>query len=115
GAKVRSQPAEVPKKEPALASSKVATEADADTSEIPIHELEYEPIRPAPVYVTPVASDLPWDEPTKPQPPEPMEHPEHDLPSTELLHEAPGKSAYDSLELKDIAVRIKSSSKSSTC
>jgi DNA segregation ATPase FtsK/SpoIIIE, S-DNA-T family len=81
---------------------------EPDPDEIPIHELEYDPPRVAPVYVEPTPPDLPWEEAKKPEPTAPKEHPEYLLPSTELLHEAPGKSPYDSIELKDIAVRIKS-------
>ncbi|HLK20290.1 MAG TPA: DNA translocase FtsK 4TM domain-containing protein [Bryobacteraceae bacterium] len=78
--------------------------------EIPIHTLEYEP-PPA------RAEDPPPPEPAAPAPgltrgrfktaPEVTEHPEYRLPSTELLNEIPGRTAYDSLELKEIASRIK--------
>ena len=36
------------------------------------------------------------------------EHPDYRLPSTELLNEVPGRSPYDTQELKEIARRIKS-------
>src|SRR6202011_4257699 len=39
---------------------------------------------------------------------EAAQHPEYHLPSTELLNEVPSKNPYDSLELKEIAARIKS-------
>ena len=97
----------------------VATPANRESAggpeEIPIHELEYAPPRPEPVYVgapvesaQPAPPDLPWETSQPSQPPSPKEHPDYHLPSTELLHEAPPKSAFDSLELKDIAARIKS-------
>ena len=90
----------------------VADEQESPLDEIPIHELEYEPSRPEPVYIGAPAEiappDLPWETAKTPAPPGPKEHPEYRLPSTELLHEAPPKSAFDSLELKDIAARIKS-------
>jgi DNA segregation ATPase FtsK/SpoIIIE, S-DNA-T family len=78
--------------------------------EIPIHTLEYQT---PPTEVAPV----PWESSTpapvraresRPLAPEVTEHPEYRLPSTELLNEIPGRNAYDSLELKEIAVRIKS-------
>src|SRR5262249_51352794 len=43
----------------------------------------------------------------RPAAPEVTEHPEYRLPSTELLNEIPGRNAYDSIELKEIAGRIK--------
>jgi S-DNA-T family DNA segregation ATPase FtsK/SpoIIIE len=83
--------------------------------EIPIHTLEYEP----PQFL----SRPPWEEaaPT-PQPeakpvrkreakafvPEMTEHPAYRVPSTELLNEVPARNPFDSLELKEIAARIKS-------
>ncbi len=81
--------------------------------EIPIHALEYEPQ---------FLSRPPWEEP-KPeaQAPEPVrkreskkpapevtEHPAYRVPSTELLNEVPPRNPFDSLELKEIAARIKS-------
>ncbi len=38
----------------------------------------------------------------------PREHPEYQLPPTDLLNEPSGRSAFDELELKEIAARIKS-------
>ena len=81
--------------------------------EIPIHELEYQP---------PPSSDRPpWEERTPepiPEPapvrkakrpaPEMTEHPAYRLPSTALLNEVPARNPFDSLELKEIAARIKS-------
>ncbi len=79
--------------------------------EIPIHTLEYESPRP------------PWEERTPPPEPEPKlvrkreskklapevtEHPAYRVPSTELLNEVPARNPFDSLELKEIAGRIKS-------
>jgi S-DNA-T family DNA segregation ATPase FtsK/SpoIIIE len=39
--------------------------------------------------------------------PEVTEHPEYRLPATDLLNEIPGRNSYDSIELKEIATRIK--------
>ncbi len=103
--------------EEALDATPGARELESDPDEIPIHELAHEPSRPDPVYIgAPVESahvgaaapDLPWETAKTAQPPSPKEHPDYHLPSTELLHEAPAKSQFDSLELKDIAARIKS-------
>jgi len=93
--------------------------------EIPIHEFQYEAPEPEPSPVRP-----PWERPVPepaPQPipepaaaPEPVAvrrrkpapevtaHPAYRLPSTELLNEVPARNPFDSLELKEIAARIKS-------
>jgi S-DNA-T family DNA segregation ATPase FtsK/SpoIIIE len=82
--------------------------------EIPIHALEYEP----PEFL----SRPPWEEPQPEAPaPEPVrkreskkpapevtEHPAYRTPSTELLNEVPARNPFDSMELKEIAARIKS-------
>jgi DNA segregation ATPase FtsK/SpoIIIE, S-DNA-T family len=81
--------------------------------EIPIHALEYE----TPQFL----SRPPWEEPRpEPEPkpvrkrearvpvPEVTEHPAYRVPSTELLNEVPARNPFDSLELKEIAARIKS-------
>jgi S-DNA-T family DNA segregation ATPase FtsK/SpoIIIE len=109
----RGQPATAIPEEMVQADTSSAPSASlADPDEIPIHELEDEPSRPEPVYIGAAAEtilpDLPWESAKTPVPPGPKEHPEYHLPSTELLHEAPPKSPFDSLELKDIAARIKS-------
>ncbi|HMD48420.1 MAG TPA: DNA translocase FtsK 4TM domain-containing protein, partial [Bryobacteraceae bacterium] len=79
--------------------------------EIPIHTLEYESSRP------------PWEAPAPPPEPEPKavrkreskklapemtDHPAYRVPSTDLLNEVPARNPFDSLELKEIASRIKS-------
>ncbi len=84
--------------------------------EIPIHELEYQPPPPS-------SSRPPWEVAApEPEPapvpvrrreaqklaPEITEHPAYLLPSTALLNEVPGRNPFDSLELKEIAARIKS-------
>jgi len=81
--------------------------------EIPIHELEYQAPPPS-------SSRPPWEEPIRePEPapapvrkrkpaPEMTEHPAYLLPSTGLLNEVPARNPFDSLELKEIAARIKS-------
>ena len=81
-----------------------------EEQEIPIHTLEPEPppmpARPVLLESTPVLefrTRAPWDEP-----PEPKPHPEYHLPATELLNEIPGRNPYDSIELKEIAARVKS-------
>ena len=83
--------------------------------DIPIHELEYQP--------PPSFSRPPWEdsipEPApEPEPapvrksrkpaPEITEHPAYRSPSTELLNEVPARNPFDSIELKEIAARIKS-------
>jgi S-DNA-T family DNA segregation ATPase FtsK/SpoIIIE len=89
-----------------------AENAPARQEEIPIQELQYEPppqdLLPAPVTVEAVAVEEPRRvrEPRRPAL-EMVEHPEYKLPSTELLNEIPAKNPYDSVELKEIAVRIK--------
>ncbi len=81
--------------------------------EIPIHTLEYEPTPPPPV-PAPVETEAPLPGlsrgrfPAAPAPaPDVTEHPEYRLPATDLLNEIPGRSSYDSIELKEIATRIK--------
>ncbi len=84
--------------------------------EIPIHTLDFEARQPA-------VEQAPWEAPVRePEPeaspvrprasksraPEVTEHPEYRLPASELLNEIPGRSGYDSLELKEVAGRIKS-------
>ena len=61
------------------------------------------------------AASVGSDEPVRPEcaarhrrASKPLEHPEYQLPSTELLNEVPARSSYDSLELKELAARIKS-------
>jgi S-DNA-T family DNA segregation ATPase FtsK/SpoIIIE len=79
--------------------------------DIPIHALEYEaplPQAPPPVPVEAAAEPPQRLREPKRLVPEMVEHPEYRRPETELLNEVPGRSSYDSLELKEIAVRIKS-------
>ncbi len=84
--------------------------------DIPIHELEYQPPPPSssrPPWEEAIPEPVPEPAPTpvrksrKPAP-EMTEHPAYRLPSTELLNEVPGRNPFDSLELKEIAARIKS-------
>ena len=90
-----------------------ARSAPIEELEIPIRTLEYAAPPPAPPL------DPPPVEMTEPAPvripakqlasvPKAAEHPEYRLPTTDLLNEVPGRNSYDSLELKEIAVRIKS-------
>ena len=76
--------------------------------DIPIQELEYEPPRPAPIYITPMPREEHRPVDAIPVAAQSREIREYHLPPTDLLNEPPVKSAYDSLELKEIAVRIKS-------
>jgi S-DNA-T family DNA segregation ATPase FtsK/SpoIIIE len=84
--------------------------APVEEPDIPIRTLEYLPT-PPPLAPPPV-------ETVEPAPvrmsakrlatvPEVTEHPEYRLPATDLLNEAPGRNSHDSLELKEIATRIK--------
>jgi DNA segregation ATPase FtsK/SpoIIIE, S-DNA-T family len=78
--------------------------------EIPIHTLEYEAPSPAPAPVEAAAPAPTLSGLTRgrfPVAPEVTEHPEYRLPGTDLLNEIPGRTSYDSLELKEIAARIK--------
>jgi S-DNA-T family DNA segregation ATPase FtsK/SpoIIIE len=81
--------------------------AEPAAEEIPIHELEYAqpaPVVPAPPEpVAPVATSR--DREALPLAREPHDY---HLPSTELLNEVPAKNPYDSVELKEIATRVKS-------
>jgi len=93
--------------QPELSNGAPAAEVE---DEIPIQELEYEPappLRPSPMAaeepVEPVGSRE-----SRRQPIQPAEHPDYRVPATELLNEVPERNPYDSVELKDIAARIKS-------
>ncbi|MGA2212694.1 MAG: DNA translocase FtsK 4TM domain-containing protein [Bryobacteraceae bacterium] len=100
--------------EPELVEAAAEVQEPEVPQEIPIHALEYEP----PEFL----SRPPWEEPKleapAPEPvrkresrklaPEVTEHPAYRVPSTELLNEVPARNPFDSLELKEIAARIKS-------
>ncbi len=77
---------------------------EPEFEEIPIHTLEYEP--PPPPVAAPAAVDTERNK--KPVDLEPHRPLVYELPSTELLNDVPERNAYDSLELKEIAARIKS-------
>ena len=87
--------------------------APAEEPEIPIRTLEYLPPPPPPPLPVPPAVESPEPAPVRMSAkrlaavPEVTEHPEYRLPSTDLLNEVPGRNSHDSLELKEIAVRIK--------
>jgi S-DNA-T family DNA segregation ATPase FtsK/SpoIIIE len=99
---------------PASATATTRTTADNDT---PPWQTEEEPVENeyAEIHEIPICQieDLPPVPPPVPLPtaptaaPSPRTHLFH-LPSTELLNEVPGRSAFDEQELKDIAARIKS-------
>jgi S-DNA-T family DNA segregation ATPase FtsK/SpoIIIE len=97
----------IPVVESAPFDNAVAPPRTLNAEEIPIHTLEYEPA-PAPLVPAPVESAAPVTLPKRRGlAPEVTEHPEYRLPATDLLNEIPGRSSYDSLELKEIAGRIK--------
>ena len=87
--------------------------APAEEPEIPIRTLEYLPPPPPPPLPVPPVVETPEPAPVRMSAkrlaavPEVTEHPEYRLPSTDLLNEVPGRNSHDSLELKEIAVRIK--------
>ena len=84
------------------ASSAALVEEPPVEHEIPIHELEYQPLPSS-------SSRPPWEEPAPQPAPEPVslrkpkriapelvEHPAYRLPSTELLNEVPARNPFDS-------------------
>jgi DNA segregation ATPase FtsK/SpoIIIE, S-DNA-T family len=98
---------------PVVHPLETAAEQPPAQPEIPIHELEYQ--APDPELLRP-----PWERAAPEPEPEPVrkraaklapevtEHPAYRVPSTELLNEVPARNPFDSLELKEIAARIKS-------
>jgi S-DNA-T family DNA segregation ATPase FtsK/SpoIIIE len=81
-----------------------------EPEEIPIRTLEDLPPapQPAPIAVEkiePVPAQV--SSPRLVTVPEVTEHPEYRLPPTDLLNEVPGRNSHDSIELKEIAARIK--------
>jgi S-DNA-T family DNA segregation ATPase FtsK/SpoIIIE len=114
---VREAAAELKRARAAAAGSSTVVESPHEQpapveqeEEIPIHTLEYDPppqVAPTPPPVEAAAPSLGMTRGRFPVAPEVTEHPEYRLPSTELLNEIPGRTSYDSLELKEIASRIK--------
>jgi len=105
---VREASAELKRARAAAAGAEEPPRA-ADPEEIPIHTLEYDPPAPPPA-PAPVEAAAPAPGLTRgrfPTAPEVTEHPEYRLPTTDLLNEIPGRNSYDSIELKEIATRIK--------
>lgn len=109
--------AEAPVPQPELQPAKppAGVEEPEPPQEIPIHTLEYEPPAPAsrPPWETPEAEPQRAPEPVPARRvrrvvPEITEHPAYHLPATELLNEIPARNPFDSIELKEIAARIKS-------
>ena len=106
---------EVPNEPPAPPQQSEIQEPEVP-HEIPIHALEYEAGRAPWEEATPAA--IPEPEPVpEPKParrrevklvPELAEHPAYRAPSTDLLNEVPARNPFDSIELKEIAARIKS-------
>ena len=81
--------------------------------DIPIHHLDFDsppPVEEAALAPEPVAEAAPSRRAREPRSPAPemVEHPEYRRPSTDLLNEIPGRNVFDSVELKEIAGRIKS-------
>ena len=125
-ARVRTEKRELKKLEPA-ASPKVAraakamvqddtppwetsTVAEVSHDDIPIHELEFTPGPPAAIYLEtrpPAAVERRFEAP-RPVASPANDAREYHVPPTDLLNEPPPKSVFDSLELKEIATRIKS-------
>ncbi len=102
-----------PMAEPHVQEPVNASPEPVEEPEIPIRTLEYLPSPPPPPPAPPLVVE-------KTEPalvrmsakrlaavPEVTEHPEYRLPSTDLLNEVPGRNSHDSLELKEIAARIK--------
>jgi DNA segregation ATPase FtsK/SpoIIIE, S-DNA-T family len=91
-----------------------AEPAPAEEPEIPIRTLEYLPPPPPhplpvpPVVETPEPAPVRMSAKRLAAVPEVTEHPEYQLPATDLLNEIPGRNSHDSLELKEIAGRVKS-------
>ncbi len=79
-----------------------------ELKEIPIHALEYDTPAPASAAAAPLPDPAPVAARVKRAEPEPLRPHVYELPPTELLNEIPGRNAYDSQELKEIAARIKS-------
>jgi S-DNA-T family DNA segregation ATPase FtsK/SpoIIIE len=111
------QPEPAPEAEAELEVPEIHTLEPEIPQEIPIHALEYEPSRPPWEQAAPEAVLIAAPEPepkpvrkreAKPFVPEVTEHPAYRAPSTELLNEVPARNPFDSLELKEIAARIKS-------
>ena len=110
--------AQIPIMEPAQ-QEQMRVEAPAEVAEIPIHALEYEAPEPQEAAAAAVAAAAEtFTAPPVPREPrrvrehrrpapEMAQHPEYRLPSTELLNEVPARNPYDSVELKEIAGRIK--------
>ena len=107
----------VPAPEPVVEASREPVPADAtpepvEELEIPIRTLEYlPPPPPPPAPIVPIEKTEPalikLSAKRLAAVPEVTEHPEYRLPSTDLLNEVPGRNSHDSLELKEIAGRIK--------
>jgi DNA segregation ATPase FtsK/SpoIIIE, S-DNA-T family len=103
----RREKADIPVVESVLEQPAPVEQQEAVVAEIPIHMLQYDAPEP-PLVPPPVETPLPVTKRVrKSSVPEAAEHPEYRLPPTDLLNEIPGRSSYDSLELKEIAGRIK--------
>jgi len=82
--------------------------ASRDMEDIPIRTLEYAPIQPAPVEPPPAATPVLSKRSVVAVAPDSKQRTDFRLPPTNLLQEASERSAFDSQELKEIAVQIKS-------
>ena len=83
-------------------------EAEEQPEEIPIRTLEHQPVIRSQAPAEEEESSAAFEEPFSPTRPQAKRRRAYKLPSTELLHEVPDGSGYDSQELKEIASRIKS-------
>src|SRR5579872_3217959 len=99
--------AEVSKDEPPFDVDELSAE---EMEEIPIRTLEADlPPSPPLAPAAPVAVDaVGTTRRGKPAGPEHRQHQPYELPPTTLLNEVPERNPYDSIELKEIAARIKS-------
>jgi DNA segregation ATPase FtsK/SpoIIIE, S-DNA-T family len=81
-----------------------------EIDDIPIRTLEYAPQPPAPIEIPPAPAPVLSNRAAAraAATPEAKARIEFRLPPTDLLHEPAARSAYDTQELKEIAVRIKS-------
>jgi S-DNA-T family DNA segregation ATPase FtsK/SpoIIIE len=96
---------ETPVDTPPWESPELAPEPEPD--EIPIHTLEYVVPEPAPIKPIAAEAEKPLPAPRKPGPVESGVN-FYEIPPTGLLNEPSARNPYNELELKEIAVRIKS-------
>ncbi len=76
--------------------------------DIPIHQLEFAPSAPEPIEIPAAAAPVLSERASRHALHPPKHRTDFHVPPTDLLQEPPARSGYDSQELKEIAVRIKS-------